>query len=257
MPRSPSATGDFYVDPDDDDVAELPISRIPDGRSPELVYAQLQAKNVVRSGTRSAIRNRERPFADNVLKGVPGAGAMLVSGPAVHDRPDHRVDGDVVYLMLHGSDEDASQFWGGEPAYLYPAVLPHNVPSACGMVVFTGCCWGALTVEHPAGLAGVDDPIAIRAPERSLALRFLQGGATAFIGCTGAHYSPDPPGRYHGGAMHHAFWRHYQPGGSPAEALHRAKRDFAREIPHGLDEPLMVAIDVKIHRQFTCLGLGW
>ena len=254
---------DFYVDLNGDGRAELPITRVPDGRNPELVFAQLQADARPRSASvrRVGIRNRERPFADDVFASVPGAGAMLQSAPATIDDPPHLVDGDVSYVMLHGSDLDGTLFCGqlgedGSPEK-WPAVGMRNIPSVCGPVVFTGCCWGALITAQPADRTPEGSPIGSRTADQSLALRILRQGATAFIGVTGAHYSPDPPGVYHGGAMHHAFFRSYKPGGSPAEALFAAKADFLRNIPHGQTDPLMAALDVKIHAEYTCLGLGW
>lgn len=249
---------DGYGDTEGDRMPELPVSRIPDGRSAPLVFAAVQAGTPDRGARRTNIRNAARPFADDVHALVPGAGTMLRSGPAVFDRPDHRVDGDSAYLMLHGSYEDATTFWGGEPWHEYPVVQQRNVPGRNGQVVFTGCCWGALTVDTPAGLVVEGRPVAPRTPESSLALRFLLGGATAFIGCTGSHWSPDrPPYSWHGRPMHDAFWSAHRAGRSPARALFEARRRFARDIPHGRTDPLDQAIDVKIHRQYTCLGLGW
>jgi len=254
---------DFYVDMNGDGRAELPITRLPDGRTPELVFAQLQASGQQRSNTlrRTGIRNRERPFADDVFKNVPGTGDMLQSAPATVDAPPHSIDGDLAYLMLHGADLDGTVFFGqfgenGSPDK-WPAVAMKNVPAVCGPVVFTGCCWGALITARPANQTPDGVPLGSRTPDQSLALRILRSGATAFVGVTGAHYSPNPPGTYHGGAMHHAFFDYYKVGGSPAEALFAAKADFQNNIPHGQTDPFMAAVDVKIHAEYTCLGLGW
>jgi len=233
---------------------------MPDGRTPDLLFAQLQATRRPAAGRRTGIRNKERPFADDVFRNVPGIGNMLESAPATVDAPAHLIDGDIVYLMLHGADLDGTVYCGqlgdGAPAD-WPVVMMKNVPPVSGPVVFTGCCWGALITARPASQMPEGDPLGSRTPDQSLALRILRSGATAFVGVTGAHYSPDPPGTYHGGAMHHAFFRHYQPGGSPAEALFAAKADFAANIPHGQSDAFMAAIDVKIHAEYTCLGLGW
>ena len=252
---------DFYTDTDADGQAELPVSRVPDGRTPELVFAQLQASGRPRSDRRIGIRNKERPFADNVFQNVPGSGDMLQSAPVTVDDPPHLIDGAIVYLMLHGSDLDGTVYCGqlgddGSPEK-WPAVAMSNVPAVCGPVVFTGCCWGALITARPASQTPEGSPLGSRTPDQSLALRILRAGATAFIGTTGTHYSPNPPGNYHGGAMHHAFFRRYKPGESPAEALFAAKAEFAANIPHGQDDAFLAAVDVKIHAEYTCLGLGW
>jgi hypothetical protein len=248
---------DAYVDVEGDAMPEMPVSRIPDARSAALVFASVQARSPDRPLRRSGIRNAARPYADDVFALVPGDGTLLRSGPAVMDRPEHILDGDLVYLMLHGAYEEATTFWGGEPWWKYPVVGPSNVPGRSGQVVFTGCCWGALTVDTPAGLVIEGRAVAPRPPEGSLALRFLMGGATAFVGCTGAHYSPDPPYRSHGRPMHDAFWNAYRAGRPPAEALFEARRRFAAGIPHGLTDPTAQAQDIKVHREYTCLGLGW
>jgi hypothetical protein len=89
-------------------------------------------------------------------------------------------------------------------------------------------------------------------------LRFLAGGARAFVGCTGAHYSPrEEPFGYFGGPFHQAFWRRIARGEPPASALFETKRDYLEGIPHRRQDPLAVAIERKIWHQFTCLGLGW
>jgi hypothetical protein len=248
---------DGYVDVEGDDLPELPVSRIPDGRSAALVFAAVQASTPVRTARRTGIRNDAREYADDVFARVPGEGKMLLSGPAVVDRPPHQMDGDVVYLMLHGAYEDATTFWGGEPWWKYPAVAASNVPGRSGQIVFTGCCWGALTVDTPAGLVVEGRPIAPRTPESSLALRFLAGGATAFIGCTGAHYSPGPPYRSHGRPMHDAFWAALRRGRPPAEALFEARKRFADDMPHAQRDPQALAEEMKTLRQYACLGLGW
>jgi hypothetical protein len=86
----------------------------------------------------------------------------------------------------------------------------------------------------------------------------LARGANAFVGCTGAHYSPvEPPFDYFGGPLHAAFWHFYNLGFCAAEALFKAKIEYINQMPHGRTTPIQQAIEYKILRQFTCLGLGW
>jgi hypothetical protein len=241
------------------DRTPLPVSRIPDGKSSQLMFAAIQAANRSFGGRRAGVRNVERPFAAEVFNALPGAGNLLVSGPTVYNqnlRPD--LAADRLYLMLHGSAQDATRFWGeGTPGGL-EAMNMSTVPAACGPVVFAGCCWGALTVRTLARYAVAGAPLEPRSADSSLALRFLLAGATAFVGCTGAHYSPvDPPYRSAGGPMHTAFWRHYNAGIAPAQALFNAKLDYLRDLPHGQTEVAGQAIELKTLQQFTCLGLGW
>ena len=91
-----------------------------------------------------------------------------------------------------------------------------------------------------------------------MALSYLHAGARAFVGCTGTHYSPTvPPYNYFGGPMHTAFFRRLLAGSGPAQALFDAKVEYASGLPHGQNSSVGRAIEFKIWKQFTCLGLGW
>ena len=250
---------EVYGDLDGDGLPEVPVSRIPDGRSASLVYRALQADGPRGSSRRAGIRNVARPFARLVFNDLPGDGKLLISKMTVFNQsPTIDLKADQVYLMLHGDYVDASRFWGeGTPNNL-EALNISNLPAEFNGVVFTGCCWGALTVDTPAGIALPGRPIGVKTPESSLALGFLARGALAFIGCTGAHYSPtEEPFDYFGGPMHRAFWSEYNGGKPPAQALFDAKVDYIRGMPHGRTGPIQTAIEYKILRQYTCLGLGW
>jgi hypothetical protein len=173
--------------------------------------------------------------------------------------PHVALDSDLVYLMLHGDWHDATGFFGEDPPAYPVAVNLSNIPAAGGRVVFAGCCWGALPVTQPAAMAAAGSVPPFRTPADSMALAFIQAGATAFVGTTGVHYSPPPPpddGCF-GGPMHHAFWTHVVAGSPPAKALFEAKGDYLAAFPHGQTDPSRVAIEYKMLREFTCLGLGW
>lgn len=249
---------DGYGDLDGGLMPDLPVSRIPDGRSPGLVFAALAAGSGSRAVSRSGVINVARPFATRIFDALAGQEAILVSEPATYDQePAFVLDGEHVYLMLHGDFFDSSRFWGEGTTGNREAVNLTNIPSPSGKVVFTGCCWGALTVDQPAVRALAHVPPAQKSPGASIALTFLQNGATAYVGCTGAHYSPtDPPYDYFGGPMHAAFWRRLRDS-PPAKALFEAKIDYVGGFPHGRNTPLQQAIEYKILRQYTCLGLGW
>ena len=251
-----------YGDRDGDGFAEVAVSRIPDGRSADLLFAAVEAGAAPLAASRGGVRNARRPFADAIFGALPGTGDMLPSLPHTSDTPlAERLAAEHVYLMLHGHHEDCSRFWGEGTADGPEAVHVRNVPPRTGRVVFSGCCWGALVVDTPAGRLPPGTLVGQLAPQTadtSLALRFLAGGATAFIGCTGAHYSPlDHPYAYYGGPLHAAFWRHVAAGVPPAQALFRAKTDYLRGIPHAGRDALARAIEEKTLYQFTCLGLGW
>jgi beta-lactamase superfamily II metal-dependent hydrolase len=238
-------------------MAELPVTRIPDGNSAELVIAALSAPDDGRRPERTGVRNVHREFADLVFAGLPGQDEILRSEPTTFDVTP-LLRGDHVYLMLHGDYVDSSRFWGESDNGPVEAVNLTNISQPAARVIFTGCCWGALTADQPAHWALPGSLPAGKAAGSSIALEFLQHGATAFVGCTGAHYSPrEEPYQYFGGPMHEAFWARLDGGLPPAEALFQAKIDYVDGIPHGLTTALQQAIEHKTLHQYTCLGLGW
>jgi hypothetical protein len=249
---------EIYGDRDGDGLPEIPVSRIPDGRSASLVYTALQSSGPGNS-RRAGVRNVARPFARHIFNELPGDGQLLVSKMTVFNQnPAIDLGADQVYLMLHGDFVDASRFWGEGTANNLEAINLSNLPDEFTGVVFTGCCWGALTVDTPAGRVVPGRSIGLKTAESSIALGFLARGASAFIGCTGAHYSPtEEPFDYFGGPMHRAFWSAFNAGKPPAQALFDAKIDYIRGMPHGRTGVLQTAIEYKILRQYTCLGLGW
>lgn len=248
-----------YGDIDGDGLAELPVSRIPDAKSSRLVYAALRA-GVRESTKRFGVRNYARPFADPVYNLVPGVDKLLVSELTTPGAIGARsASGSALYFMLHGADWDGTRFWGESAGGgTLEAFNISNVADSCPGVVFTGCCWGALTVQQLASRSADGQILAPRPVEGSIALSFLQAGAVAFVGCTGSHYSPTKsPYDFFGGPMHTAFWKSYNGNRQPAAALFLAKEEYLKNIPHGQRSSLSRAIELKILREYTCLGLGW
>jgi hypothetical protein len=252
-----------YGDDDGDGIAERPVSRVPDAHDANLIRTALcSAGSKCNTGTqiqRFGIRNVKRPFAEQVFKHLDGLAELLVSEP-IRARNVNPADVAVeaVYFMLHGADVDTSRFWGervsGGPLEAFNVEM---VPLACASVVLAGCCWGALTVRTKAAEHVPGDPIHPVPVASSIALKLLGAGASAFVGCTGSHYSPMIDGGYFGGPMHSAFWADIKSGNQPAKALFNAKKAYALGMPHGRNTPMELAIEMKILREFTCLGLGW
>jgi beta-lactamase superfamily II metal-dependent hydrolase len=250
-------TDDGYGDTDDDVLPELPVSRVPDGRSATFLAGAIAPQGAAGTTARG-LRNVYRQFADGVHATLPQAGLMKVSQPTVYDSPGLDINGDRVYLMLHGDFVDATRFWGEDTDADREAMNVANVRSVPGATILAGACWGGLIVNRPAAQVKSADGFETRLPGASIALSFLQAGALAFVGCTGSHYSPlDPPFGYYGGPLHQSFWANVVNGDPPARALFRAKTDYAARIPHGPSSDVSIAIELKIWRQFTCLGLGW
>ncbi len=248
-----------YGDVNGDTLEEVPVTRIPDAHSAALLFAALTVDGAGAPPARFGVRNSARPFAAGIYNLLKGTSALNVSAPTSPTTvgPAKILEANV-YFMLHGSDVDGTRFWGEQNGQMFLAVNVANVAPAAPSVVFTGCCWGALTVNTIASRVQAGKPILARAVSASMALTFLGAGARAFVGCTGSHYSPlVQPYQFYGGPMHSAFWTRYNASGSPAKALYEAKKDYLAGIPHGRTTDLGQAIELKILREYTCLGLGW
>jgi beta-lactamase superfamily II metal-dependent hydrolase len=245
-----------YGDLDGDGLAELPVSRLPDGRSSALLRRAVAAQPSRRQRS-AAVRNLARPFAERVYSRLPGQRPMLISVPTRSRSGVYPLDADLVYLMLHGDWEEADVFEGeDESREFVRAIEVDDLGPTSNSVVFAGCCWGALTVDAIARDVAEGRRFTPRPPERSMALSFLAQGAQAFVGCTGVHYSPiDAPLSHYGEPMHQFFFEELED--SPAEALFEARRRYVMGIPHGPTNLRSQAIEYKIWRQFTCLGIGW
>jgi hypothetical protein len=251
-----------FGDIDGDHIAERPVSRVPDARDAALFLTALEAKGV-RPSRRFGIRNIVRPFAETVWKSVAGEEPLEVSETFLSSavQPEHTASS-CHYFMLHGTDTDSTLFTGeredGSGSTLAFAI--DRVPATFNGIVFSGCCWGALTVSNKAvDAAGTRSP-APRVAERSIALAYLKAGANAFIGCTGAHYSgpdPDPEDNY-AVSLHEAFWQLLpRLGHAASPALFGARMHYGKLLAEHRREPLDVARRLKNRTQFTCLGLGW
>ncbi len=248
---------DLYSDLDGTGVPDLPVSRIPDGRSAELVFKALTAVPSETKDKRFGIRNVKREFAIDVFDGICGTEELFKSHPDLHDRqPPFNLAASQVYVMLHGAHWDGSRLWG-EPQNV-EALRLSNLPQDFEGVVFMGCCWGALIVDILAGDYIHGSPLSHKTCDTSFALAFLSKGALGFVGCTGAHYSPTKePYDHFGAPMHRSFWDYHNSGLGPAQALHKAKIDYFARIPHGQTSLERRAVEYKTFWQFTCLGLGW
>jgi beta-lactamase superfamily II metal-dependent hydrolase len=253
-------TDGVYSDTNGDSYAELPVSRVPDARSREVFLNALQAGAGLEPG-KLCVYNVKRPFATTVFGGIRGNGSALSSVPATQNEARGKQSEMLgnLYLMLHGDSADGATFWGEDSRTrrLIEAFDTSCIPARGSGVVFSGACWGGLIVTRR---AAAQDPARLPQPktvENSVALSALRAGYRGFVGCTGAHYSPlKAQPDMAGGPMHVHFWRSLAIDKSPAVALFNAKRAFEANFPPS-DDAGDDAINQKILRQFTCLGLGW
>jgi beta-lactamase superfamily II metal-dependent hydrolase len=246
---------DVYGDRDRDGVAELPVSRVPDARLGSFFLSLLTGVGVGRSG-KFGVRNRARPFAEAIYNSISGNGVIQISAPQGPEKAQQALAArESAYFMLHGDYRDSTTFWGEDDSGVFAAIDVRSVPASGVGIAFAGCCWGALTVSEPAFLS--PQRPTPRMVERSMALSLLKAGAKAFVGVTGVHYSPTAAGNFFGGPLHAAFWREIGAGNPPALALFNARQSYVREIPHGRPGLWNLAVERKLYKQFTCLGLGW
>jgi hypothetical protein len=246
---------DAYGDKEPDGVPDLPVSRVPDARFAPLFLSMLTGAGSSGTG-RFGLRNSARPFATAVFNAIPGSEQLLASSPVGPGQLSASAIAKAnVYFMLHGDYRNTAAFWGEDDSGTIVAIDVKALPDAGIGVAFAGCCWGALTVSEPAFL-GQAAPTP-RMMERSMALLVLKAGACAFVGATGVHYSPGAAGGFFGGPLHSAFWSEISGGRAPAEALFNARSTYLKAIPHGRTSLFDLAVERKIYKEFTCLGLGW
>jgi hypothetical protein len=233
----------------------LPVSRLPDARSGPFFFHMLQTSRTTGSGS-FGVRNRWRPFVAKIAPEI----AFLVSEPATRATiPNGSITGSELYMVLHGSESDGRSYWGEDAAHKWVEAVhvEHLVDAGLdGAVVFSGSCWGALTVDETATRAIPNSPLSPRNPQQSIALCALHRGALAFIGTTGSHWSPLPDQTNASYPLHEAFWRQIHAGLAPARALRDAKVAYAATF-FGIDDVAELAIRSKTLAQFCCLGLGW
>lgn len=252
---------EHFGDLDGDNIAERPVSRIPDARDSKLFLKALGA-SAVTTNERFGIRNVAREFAASIWTDVPGTQPLNVSKAFLSGQIASKDQlAGLHYFMLHGNEHDGTVFSGEDGRAYTRAFTIDKVPAEFSGVVFSGCCWGALSVSQKAIEIGKAAP-APRVTERSIALSFLKAGANAFVGCTGSHYSgPSTDANVNYAApFHSAFWRTFpKVSNSASMALFGARKYYGDLI--GSDtlvrEPLEIARRLKNRAQFTCLGLGW
>jgi hypothetical protein len=214
----PLVTDDIYGDTDHDSltVIDIPVARIPDGDSLDLLLTQLSPSEMPEGGN-FIVANAKRPHADVASGRAFGADRTLVwSLPTQHEdiAPDS-VDVRHDYLVLHGSAEIASAWWGEEPTL--PVAFTVDEAHTHG-VVLSAACYGALTYGHT--------------PEDSIALAFLANGSRAFVGSTVMTYAyinvsdPEDLIRSTGGRFEYTYLNSLAAGQAPLEAFMSAKQEM-------------------------------
>jgi hypothetical protein len=236
-------TDDVYGDNDHDvlGLPDIPVARIPDGRSLALLLTQLSPSTVPEGGD-FTLANSKRPHADGVATQVFGADrALLWSLPTEHEEVDaSQVGVRYSYFMLHGASWDTTAWWGEEE--VYPEAFTVAEASTEG-IVLSGACYGGYTFG--------------RGPDNSITLSFLESGARAFVGSTGITYSPmwtsgpNPTGPMrHDALFHEAFLSAVSGGQAPLAAFMEAKQEMADACRLGDSTPA----ELKMLHEFLYFG---
>jgi hypothetical protein len=211
-------TDDIYGDTDHDDllVPDIPIARIPDGGSLDLLLTQLSASDVPESGDFS-LAAPQFPHSDPLTQRVFGAGrSILWSPPTLYTNVDpSRVNTRYDYFMLHGSDVETRAWWGDDGTE-NPVGFTFREADSQG-VVASGACYGAYAFD--------------RTPETSIPLAFLDSGARAFVGSTGISYWYVRPREIlltrGGGLFMNTYLGALTEGEAPLAAFMKAKEQMA------------------------------
>jgi hypothetical protein len=214
----PLITDDIYGDTDHDGltVTDIPVARIPDGDSLDLLITQLSPSQVIDVGN-FTVANSKRPHAEVATSQVFGSDRVLLwSLPTTNSNIEPgQVNALHSYLVLHGSAEIASAWWGEEPSF--PVAFTVDEANSQG-VILSAACYGAMTYGHT--------------PDDSIALAFLANGSRAFVGSTVMTYAytraPDPLDliRWTGGRFEYTFLDSLVAGQAPLEAFFSAKQDM-------------------------------
>jgi len=148
------------------------------------------------------------------------------------------------YFNLHGLVDSPYWFGQRDPSFpadypLFPVALrPVDLTPAPGAVVFSEACFGA----HIAG-RGVRD---------SVALTYLAGGATAFVGATGVAYGGLDGPLVAADLLAQRFWQALLSGAPAGDALVFAKRRLVDEALAG--QGYLDAEDEKAVLNFVLYG---
>ena len=212
---------DPYADFDHDphNTWDVMLARLPN--DPAVLQAAARRLAAPDDGRRAAngfavYGNARWPLSGPLAElGNPADPRLRLSAPGTEkDLPRDFFAGHHVILNLHGSDADGSHYWG-ESDTEFVTAMNVGQAEAPGAVVLAACCYGASTTGKNA-----DD---------SIALRFLAGGAEAYIGSTKVGYI-GPTTETSFGLWGRLMAEDIRDGTPPLDAFLQAKRVYARSV---------------------------
>ncbi len=268
--QSPDANDEFIVWSDDGYgmlnqsqvngflLPKLPVSRIPDGKSFELMLGALTAHaNSVNS---LCLQSAEFYYPRDIfLRSLPNP---ITQRLWIYDCPQHsqqlpaHLSGQSGYIVLHGSSLSGGSLTGTKQTFLDIT----QVQNSQLKIILASSCWGATLVNDTAYAASIGrSQLTPRTPNDSVALQFLYQGALAFVGCTAENYGSTDKVFWNclSAPLDDFFWKSLGQDMSPAQALLNAKKLYALRIPRTQTDIFATAKEIKIMHSYTCLGLGW
>lgn len=181
-------TDDLYgdVNHDANNVPEIPVARLPDGADFEIYRIHFEQDFPRGSSYDTNYLNNYavgQPFRSYVgmIGAIMNASAVKYAPPTIPSN-FNGLWGRWLYFILHGNQNDTTQWWGEELVNgkkTYPLAWDVSV-SKHWEVVVSGACYGGYLGE----------PASPRNTTNSIALSFLRHGARAFMGYTVTSYSP-------------------------------------------------------------------
>jgi hypothetical protein len=268
---------------------EAAVARVPDGGDFNLM-ATIFASNNAPGSTQHDVFVLAQPYRDWSREMVLHITAGDVTHPDVGTNPlwappagpsdlsPALTNARYSWYMLHGSNSDTSR-WSGEDrkpngSKTYPVAITVNEADSNGLVI-SSACYGAFISNQSDLNGGVipDTPATARTASNSMALRFLQEGAVAFIGHTSSGYSlrPDisqelqnkgdftifiPPSNVDSGQQHfvalvfqYVSWH----GWHPLDAWRQAKLEYMSTLYPGPGVPRCG--EMKAQNDFVYYGL--
>jgi hypothetical protein len=237
---------------------DFPVSRVPDGGSPELMLNAL-TKNIEVCSRNIGLFSAEWNYPNSIFSELtnPKSSWLLFdkTTPA-----NLNVNASNAYFVLHGTYLAGTEFFGTQNS----SFSIDQAINSCSKVFFSAACWGAILVNKTAYQYVSDNKSAsfiTRTSSDAIALQFIDRGAIGVIGCTAKNIVPSNTVSkfYFSAWMELFFWIGLDIRNSPALSLHIAKKLFILYLQSTLNKKTVktVALEMKVYQNFTCLGLGW
>ncbi len=222
MDKDTLYTDDVYGDFDGDTVPDVPVARLPDGKSFATMKGQLRGTSAPPSG---AMELYNKPWT-----GAKAIGLQINAGriDSVPPTEDAKLDANLkyYYFIIHGSKDQGVWAGDGKARGGWPirvvGLLAQDA-AARGIVVSSACYAGYMINETSA---------------TDIGLHFIESGARAYIGATGINYAypGQDPQAFLGnfcGRMASLIFQNCELGQDPLLAYFNAKREFARGFAAG------------------------